>query len=77
MTKKITMTEDSAKMVVKTAKEVLGSYCERISLEGARKVANWIFNSTGYPVTTLFVERVWNEFADSETGIKSYTAWNE
>lgn len=59
------ITENDAKQFVRTMYELYGGK-EKIRLEDARAIANWLDNHCGLPVTPLIVERIWNEFALAE-----------
>ena len=38
-----------------------------IKLSQAAVIANWLYNKFGLSVTTLFVEKVWNDHVKEET----------
>lgn len=60
MSTAIKITESDIRAVIKTMYDQSPG---RITLEGARKLANWMYNNLGISVTTLYLQGVWNGFA--------------
>lgn len=60
------ITENDARQIIRSAYELIGTPGKKISIEGAHKIANWLYNQIGWAVTTLYVERIWNEIASEE-----------
>lgn len=62
----MTITEKDARAIIHEAYKTFGEPGVKISLQGAHKIANMLYVHAGWSVTTLFVEEVWNEFAEAD-----------